>query len=324
MFIRLRQTAIFNNSSQRPNARAVDLLRGRHTGSRRHTRCLVQEHSPGAAKAALAPAPRHFPRANPGSLHPHSQTGVANKGCIYCFQVGSPTVGRGEHAARRSQGAAVCAEEPPEGAAPHRGPELRIAGGAAGRRGSQYPGGGRAGRLSRAGSPEDVAVPRAGWGLGLPGRPAAPGAPQPRCLSFGLCGGGGSSTSSAKHCAKQGRAGEAPPDPPQRRTTPTLPSPRRSPSPAGPRSPPVRSKAALPRQAKEAALRRPPGSHLDVSGQCRGRRREPEQQQDQEPAGGRGGRGPGGRHPSPGRSSARLSGSDTKTPELSPPRPRSI
>ena len=59
---------------------------------------------------------------------PTGKAHAANKGCISCFQGGCPTIGRGERAARLSPGAGVCAEPPPEGAAPHRGPERRTAG----------------------------------------------------------------------------------------------------------------------------------------------------------------------------------------------------
>lgn len=182
---------------------------------------------------------------------PTAQPALPTKAASAASRWETPPSGAGSALPTAARELEVCAEPPPEGAAPHRGPELRTAAGAAGRRGSQYPGGGRAGRLSRAGSPKEVAAPRAGWGLGRPRLPAAPRAPQPRCLSFGLCGGGGSSTSSAKHCAKQGRAGEAPPDPPQRRTTPTPHSPRRAPGPARPRRPPVRPLAGRARTAGE-------------------------------------------------------------------------
>ncbi|KAL0627171.1 hypothetical protein AAY473_000479 [Plecturocebus cupreus] len=108
-------------------------------------------------------------------------------------------------------------------------------------KGSHCPGGGRGEHPGRAGSPEEVAAPREGWGLGRQ-------APQPLRLSFGLCGGGGSPTSSAKHCTKRG--GQGAPDPPQRRT------PRAAP-PARPASvPAARLQAALPRRAKEMTLRR--------------------------------------------------------------------
>lgn len=50
---------------------------------------------------------------------------------------------------------------------------------------------------------------RAAGGMEAGEAEAARCPPQPRCLSFGLCGGGDSPTSSAKHCAKPGRAGEA-------------------------------------------------------------------------------------------------------------------
>jgi len=155
---------------------------------------------------------------------------------------------------------------------------------------------------------------RAAGGMEAGAAEAARCPPQPRCLSFGLCGGGDSPTSSAKHCAKPGRAGEAlqtrrsagPPPPPSAPRPPPGPDPAARP-PAG-RAPP---------RAQEKGLGRSPGPHLNVAGQSRGGSCEPEQQQDQEFARGRGGRGPGGRHPLPGRSSARLSSSHKRTPERS-------
>lgn len=148
----------------------------------------------------------------------------------------------------------------------------------------------------------------AAGGMGAGAAEAARCPPQPRCLSFGLCGGGDSPTSSAKHCAKPGRAGEAlqtrrsagPPPPPR------APRPPPGPDPSAGRAPP---------RAHKKGLGRSPGPHLNVAGQRRGGSCEPEQQHDQEFASGRGGRGPGGRHPSPGRSSARLSSSHKRTPE---------
>lgn len=277
--------------------------RGRHRGSRRHTRCLVQEHSHPAAKDALArAAPPHFPRAKPGNPHPHSQAYAANKDRICCFPAGSPTTLRGKRAARFGPGPGVCAGPPRRELDRRRG---RRAHG----RGSHCPGAGRGGRLGRAWPPKDVAVPWLGRWLG---RPAAPAPRSPDAFHLASAAAEAArppALSTAQ--SRGGRAGEGAPDPPQRRPPPPPPAP--APSGQSRTPPPARSQAARPRRAVETALGRSPGPHLDVAGQRRSGRCEPEQQQDQESARGRGGRGPGGRHPSSGRSSARLPSSHTPT-----------
>lgn len=141
-------------------------------------------------------------------------------------------------------------------------------------------------RLGDAGFPDEAAGPQAGWRLRRPRRSAAPRSPD----AFHLASAATEAArhpSSARHCTTQG-AGEGAPDPPQ----PGPPPPRA----ARPR--PARPQAALPRRVKKAALGRSSAAHLDVAGQRRGGCREPQQQQDEEPARGRGGRAPGGRHPS--------------------------
>lgn len=83
MFIRLGQAAIFNNSSRRPGARAVDLA-GRPVGSRRHTRRGVREPAPCSPRGA-----------RPGTAAlPHGPAHHANKGRVHRFPVGSPGTAR--------------------------------------------------------------------------------------------------------------------------------------------------------------------------------------------------------------------------------------
>lgn len=189
----------------------------------------------------------------------------------------------------------------PERAQPHRVPGCRAHG-----RGSRAPGGRRSGRLGFAGSAEDVAAPRAGWGLGRPRRPAAPRNPD----AFHLASAAAETArppapSTAPSRGGRGRRSRpaAAPDHPHRPA-------RRDPLPA--RTP---RQAALPRGRIRKGSGARPVPHLNVAGQRRGGSCEPEQQHDQEFASGRCGRGPGGRHPSPGRSSARLSSSHRRTPE---------
>lgn len=206
-------------------------MRGRHTGSRRHTRCLVQDHSPRAAKAALAPAPRHFPRASLGSLHPHRQSPRCQQRMHLLLPGGKPHHPTPGARCPPQLGSWGQRGAVPGGsrAAPRSGAEDRRRG-----RGAQRLEESRE-RAGRASEPRRIpgGCGGAAGGMGAAEAEAARRPPQPRCLSFGLCGGGGSSTSSTKHCAKHGRAGEAPPDPPQRRTTPTPRAPRRARSPAG-------------------------------------------------------------------------------------------
>lgn len=83
--MRLRPTAIFNNSSRRLDARAVNPPEG-GTGSRRHTRCVVQERSRGARPSTAA-----LCEGQAGAPASCSPAHLANKGCSDCFQVGGPT-----------------------------------------------------------------------------------------------------------------------------------------------------------------------------------------------------------------------------------------
>lgn len=238
MFIRLRRTAISNNSSQRPDARAVDLFEGKHTGGRKHTRRLVQEHSHLQPKTR---SPRHH-RTFQG---PHRET---------CMPTAKPTL------PTKAASAAPWWEGPPpqartalppqpggwglRGAAPGGSRAAPRSGAAttgevAARtgRGSHCPEGGRGGHLGRAWSLKDVAAPRVGWWLR---RPAAPGhrspdafhlasaaadAARPPALSTAPSRGG-------RRRARQTRRSAGPPAPP--------PAPAPSSASPGPRRPPAR------------------------------------------------------------------------------------
>lgn len=227
--MRLRQTAIFNNSSQGPDARAVDLFE-REAQRKQKAHPLL---------GARAFSPRSQRRARPGS------TAALSKG-----QTGKPA---------SPQPSLRCQQRPHlllPGGKPHhptRGARCPLRPGAWGLRGAAPEGARPPARPQGARQRLALSGGRAGWASGprvapkgcggavagtVAGAARRPRAPQPRCLSFGLCGGGGSPTSSAKHCAKQGRAGEGAPDPPQRQTTPTAPR-------AGPQRP-VQDPAARP------------------------------------------------------------------------------
>lgn len=95
----------------------------------------------------------------------------------------------------------------------------------------------------------------------------------------------------AKLCAKLRRAGGG-----LGPATRSSAEPRDAPPPADLRPPAGRA----PRWPEDTPLRHSPGPHLDVASQSRGGCRKPKQQQDKKLAGGRSGRGPSGRHPSPG------------------------
>lgn len=97
----------------------------------------------------------------------------------------------------------------------------------------------------------------------------------------------------AKLCAKLRRAGGGLGLGPATRSSA---EPRAAPPPADPHPPAGRA----PRRPEDMPLRRSPGPHLDIASQSRGGRCKPKQQQDKKLAGGRSGRGPSGRHPSPG------------------------
>ena len=209
----------------------------RHTGRRGHTRCGLQSFS-GAAREALAPhrgtPPAPSRHARIPAARPTSPTKAAS--AAPRWEAPAP---RGERAARPSPGPGS-AQPPPERAQPHR------VSGYEPPRGARQRLAWSRGRAGWASGPRGV--PRgcgaAAGGMGAGAAEAARRPPQPRCLSFGLCGVGGSPTSSAKRCAKQRRAGEArqtrcsagPPPPPRATRPPARP---------GPRGPPARRPRSL-------------------------------------------------------------------------------
>lgn len=173
----------------------MDLLERRQASRR-------QRNTRGRGRSAR-PTPQHFQGPTREAVS-HNRAHLANKGCISRFPGVKPTTVRGE-------GAAPSARRRPEVRAVDRGSQ-RLWGRArwsSGPHGDPRGGGGAPGGMG-AGEADAVRRPR-----------------QPQCLSFGLCGGRGSPTSSAKHCTKQGRE-EGAPDPPQRQTTtsPRAPAPR--------------------------------------------------------------------------------------------------
>lgn len=134
----------------------------------------------------------------------YSGTHLANKGCICRFPGGRPPP---------SGGSAL----PPR---PRAAPEVQDCG----PRFAQSRGRARWASGPR-GVPQEDCGATGGMRAGTAGAVRRP--PQPGCLSFGLCGGGGSPTSSAKHCAKLGRGKERQ----TRRSAGPPPLPRAHPQP---------------------------------------------------------------------------------------------
>lgn len=215
--------------------------------------------------AVPAASPRHLGRSPGLEPHPRCQVHLANQGCepaARCEpEAEAPRTLRGPGTARR----------PP----PFREPLSRKAHG----RGAHRPEGGRArGAVS-------LRMRRRRRRVGGWGGPAAPTPfiwPLRRRRQPDL---------GAKLCAKLRRAGGG-----LEPATRSSAEPRDAPPPADPRPPAGRA----PRWPEDTPLRHSPGPHLDVASQSRGGCRKPKQQQDKKLAGGRSGRGPSGRHPSPG------------------------
>lgn len=136
-----------------------------------------------------------------------SGTHLANKGCICRFPGERPPPSGGS-------------ARPPRPPRSRAAPEVQDCGPRLAR---------SRGRARWASGPRGV-PPRRLWRHGRHGgrdRRGGPSPPAARCLSFGLCGGGGSPTSSAKHCAKQGRGKERQ----TRRSAGPPPLPRAHPQP---------------------------------------------------------------------------------------------
>lgn len=222
----------------------------------------------GAGRPAVpAASPRHLGRSPGLEPHPRCQVHLDNQGCAPAArcepEAEAPRPLRGPGTARR----------PP----PSKAPRSRKAHG----RGAHRPEGGRArGAVS-------LRMRRRRRRVGGWGGPAAPTPfiwPLRRRRQPDL---------RAKLCAKLRRAGGGLGLGPATRSSA---EPRAAPPPADPHPPAGRA----PRRPEDMPLRRSPGPHLDIASQSRGGRCKPKQQQDKKLAGGRSGRGPSGRHPSPG------------------------
>lgn len=158
LFIRLRQTAICNNSSLRPGAGAVDLLE-RETGAQ-------EADTPAAGAGAFSPC-------SPSALARHRRTSTGQPGKLHpTAEPTSPT--KAAFAASREKdhhrpGGARCPLGP---LGPGPPPRSRTAD-----QGSHSPGGGRGGLLGRAGSPQEDCGATGGMGAGTAGAVRRP--PQP-------------------------------------------------------------------------------------------------------------------------------------------------